>query len=69
MPNNKPLEINIDADLGNADWTKGTWDLLHIKGPQDLQKYLAKNSMSLEHFKKLPIYRMNVDKIDWLKEL
>mgnify|MGYP001612888692 FL=1 len=61
--------INIDADINNADWSKQTWDLLNISNKQELLEYLEKTNKSLEDFKKLPAYKFNVDKIDWLREI
>ena len=61
------MPINIDANIENADWTKKTWDLPTNK--EDFLKHLKTSKLSLEDFKKLPVYKHNLDKIKWLKEL
>ena len=58
-----------DAKLSNADWTKKTWDLVDIQNIKSLREYLRKNKISIEHFKELPVYKFNVNKLPWLKEL
>jgi hypothetical protein len=66
MPDTKPMKLNIDADIENADWTKRTWDLPEGK---EFEEYLKRTNQSIEEFKKLPVYRFNVDKLPWLKKL
>ena len=61
--------INLDADIHNADWTKRTWDLLDVEDEDDLMEHLSDTGMSLEHFKTLPVYKFNVNKLPWLAEL
>lgn len=61
--------FNIDADVYNADWPKRTWDLLDIDSVEKLRAYLESRKISVESFKKLPIYIWNVEKLPWLKEL
>jgi len=61
--------INIDSDLDNADWTKRTWDLLDIDTVEKLREHLKATGRTVEQFKQLPVYRYNVDKIEWLKKL
>lgn len=61
------MAINIDEHLHNADWTKSTWDLLDVNSKKALTEYLKKSGMTLAHFKKLPIYQFNKNKIPWLK--
>lgn len=61
--------MNIDANPDNRDWTKRTWDLLGIKNLKDLRRYIAGAGMTVKQFKKLPVYRFNVDKMPWLKGL
>lgn len=45
--------IKIDANLENSDWTKQTNDGLTGK---NLQDFLKLNNMTMEDFKKLPLY-------------
>jgi hypothetical protein len=55
------MVLNIDADLDNADWTKGeVWDLPPYKSKEfyDLLKFMG---MSLAQFKKLPVYKRNIE--------
>lgn len=60
--------ICLDADSMNADWTKQTWDL-PATSRAELLEMLEKQNTSVQEFKKLPVFLMNVDKIEWLKEL
>jgi hypothetical protein len=55
------IRLNLDEDLHNADWTKTEWDLPPYKS-DEFYKMLAKSSMSLEGFRKLPVYKHAVDK-------
>lgn len=64
----KRVTINIDADLRNADWTKGTWDL-DFHDAESLRAYLKANSIPVAEFKKRPVYTRNVGKMPWLKKL
>lgn len=59
--------IKIDEKLENADWLKQTWDLPNNK--KDLERLIRSMGMTVDDFKKLPVYKKNVDKMDWLKEL
>jgi hypothetical protein len=62
--------LNLDADPMNADWTKQTWDLPYTDA-KSLREYLKASGQTVEHFKQLPVYRLNVKKpgMEWLKEL
>jgi len=51
--------INIDANLENADWSKKTWDLPEYKSDEFFQLLKSMN-MTLEQFKKLPVYKWNL---------
>lgn len=63
------MAVDVDADLVNADWVKRTWDLLHIKTVEQLKAHLQAVGMSVAQFKKLPVYRANLDTLPWLKDL
>lgn len=60
---------NMDADKANADWTKATFDFPGLDTPELFRAYLARLGCSVADFKTLPVYRWNVDKVPWLKEL
>lgn len=60
--------ISLDASLTNADWTKQSWDLAAMDLPS-LRVQLAAENMPAEEFKRLPVYRLNVEKLPWLKDL
>lgn len=63
--------IAIDADPMNANWTKQTWDL-GIDNVDDLRAWLERpGGLTVEAFKKLPVYLLNVNKpgMEWLKGL
>ena len=55
--------IYIDEDLDNADWTKRTWDLPKW-GTPEFDDFLAHSGMTLEAFKKLPVYKWAVERGD-----
>lgn len=60
--------INLDAHDG--DWIKrGRWD---VDIPQDLpslRAWLAASSMTVESFKELEVYKANVTRLPWLRDL
>jgi hypothetical protein len=62
------IRINLDADLANADWTKQTWDL-GIDNVEDLRAWLQRTGSTVEAFKALPVYKLNVGKLPWLADL
>jgi len=51
--------LNIDAILENADWTKRSWDLPKYKS-EEFYSWLKFSGMTLEQFKKLPVYKWNL---------
>jgi hypothetical protein len=51
--------LNIDAILENADWTKTKWDLPKYKS-KEFYDWLKRMNMTLEQFKKLPVYKSNL---------
>jgi len=57
-----PEILNIDADLTNADWTKQSWDLPKY-GSKEFKKWLVDSGMTLDDFKKLPVYQLNKEKL------
>ena len=62
--------VEADRDLDNADWPKRTWDLPQwIDSAEQLRGFLAHSDVAVEDFKKLPVYRRNVNRIDWLRDL
>lgn len=60
--------LNIDAQTMNADWTKQSWDL-PCETLHELRVYLAETNTTVEHFKTLPVYILNVEKLPWLADL
>lgn len=53
--------INLDADLEEADWAKHTWDVdLPDFGTEEFNYWLEDRGMTLEQFKKLPVYRYRI---------
>jgi len=62
------MTINIDEDPMNADWTKQSWDL-PAHSIAELKAFLEEQGTTIEHFKTLPVYKLNVNKLPWLKEL
>lgn len=63
----RPL-LYPDADLANADWTKRTWDL-PAQNLEELRRWLAAHGISVAQFKQQPVYRYNVGKLPWLRQL
>ena len=55
----KVHRINLDADPNNADWTKQSWDLPPYKSAEFLA-HLQATGMSLDEFRKPPVYRFAV---------
>ncbi len=47
---------NIDSNLNDADWTKQSWDLPEY-GSKEFNNFLKESGMTLEKFKKLPVYK------------
>lgn len=64
--------LAIDENLDDADWTKQTWDLLHIRSREDLDALLAAWGITLAEFYRLPVYRHALVKgtlPDWLRSI
>ena len=59
MGGDKIMVINIDENLENADWSKKSWDLPEYKS-EEFYRLLKFMNMSLEQFKKLPVYKWNL---------
>lgn len=59
--------IHADDEIENADWTKTAWDLPTDKA--GLLTFLKASGVSVAEFKTWPVYRWNVDKMAWLKDL
>lgn len=55
--------LRPDADGMNADWTKQTWDLPFSR--EELMKLLP-DRVSVEHFLKLSVAKMNPDIVEAL---
>ena len=53
------MVLNIDAIPENADWTKKSWDLPKYKS-KEFYRILKSMNMTLEQFKKLPVYKWNL---------
>lgn len=49
-------DLDIDADLDHADWTKTTWNLPPYKSPEFMEQF-----PDLAHFRTLPVYRHAVE--------
>lgn len=62
------MTVKIDQELVNADWTKHTW-VLPCDNIDDLLEWLKHSKISISQFKNLPIYKNNVNKLKWLKNL
>ena len=59
--------INIDEDDENADWPKANRPF-----PSTIEEFreeLVFIQITPEEFKKLPVYRMNVKRIPYLRDL
>jgi hypothetical protein len=62
-------QLEADADLANADWPKRSFDFPGITNADEMRRYLQATGTTIEAFKKRPVYKLNVDKIAWLREL
>lgn len=59
----------IHIDAYDADWIKrGHWDIPAHSIPE-LLDYLDRHDMTVEKFKKLDVYRANVERLGWLRDL
>ncbi len=54
--------IDVDGELGNADWTKGSWDILDVETEEELKLFLEQRGTTLAQFKKLPAYQGWLDR-------
>lgn len=65
------IEFQVDADDENADWTKRSWDFpKEVNTAAKMRSYIdTELSMTVEHFKTLTVYKLNVEKMPWLKDL
>jgi hypothetical protein len=54
------MSYNIDSVLTNADWTKQSWDLPEYKS-KEFMDWLKSTGMTLDAFKKLPVYKINLE--------
>lgn len=63
--------INVDEGPYNADWTKQSWDITGVDTVEKLREYIARQGMSVEQFKRLPVYVLNVNRggMEWLADL
>jgi len=61
------VTIDLDAKVQNADWTKVKPDLTVTTGAE-LRAELARQAMTVEHFKTLPVYIFNRARFDKLLE-
>lgn len=59
------MTIDLDAKVQNADWTKVKPDL-GVTNAAELRAELARQGMSVEHFKTLPVYRFSREHFDKL---
>ena len=64
----KRVTLYPDAELANADWTKQTWDI-PAKNVRELRAFLKTQGTTVAQFKALPVYRQNVGRLPWLREL
>lgn len=60
--------IELDENPYNADWAKRTWDL-PFDNVESLRPFVLSGWGSIEAFKQEPIYKYNVNKLPWLKDL
>ncbi len=62
-------QLEAEADLANADWPKRSFDFPGITNADEMRRYLEATGTTIEAFKKRPVYKLNVSKIPWLREL
>jgi len=60
---------NLDGNLGNADWTKISWDLVFVRTLKDMLKKFNYNRKAIRAFIKLPVWIWNRKKFSWAKKL
>jgi len=66
---NDNVDEPIDVSMENADWIKMSWDLPRIQDADTLREFLRTRGISISDFKQLPIYRNNVKRLKWLRDL
>lgn len=69
LAQNNGAVLELDGDLANADWTKRSFDFPGIENAQQMREHLELNGSSVREFKLLPVYRLNLDSVPWLREL
>jgi len=57
-----------DSDDMNADWTKMDWTPPEDSA-EEFRDWLKRQGMPVDHFKRLPVYQLNKERISWLKDL
>ena len=62
------MPFNIDSLPENADWTKTVADFPDVTTRADLDALLKTHSLSLEQFKRLPVYIHNAAYWDAMME-
>jgi hypothetical protein len=67
MPSKRIL-LRPDGDLANADWIKQSWEL-PFEDADALRAFLRSRGTTVRAFKALPVYRNNLDKHPWLRDL
>lgn len=59
----------IEIDAYDGDWIKrGQWNL-SASNVAELRSWLDSKGMTVEHFKTLQVYKGNVDRMPWLRDL
>jgi hypothetical protein len=62
--------LYVDEYEHNANWTKQSWDFPEtIQDAATFRRYLKSREQSVAEFKKLFVYKANLNKIPWLKDL
>ena len=61
--------MDPDEKLENANWPKRHWDLIDVDSVEKLRARLKRHGITIEAFKRLPVYLLNVDRVPWLRKL
>jgi len=58
-----------DANPDDADWPKRSFDFPGVTNAEQMRNLIIAGGNTIEEFKTFPVYKWNVDKIPWLKDI
>lgn len=61
------IRLDLDSTVEGSDWIKGRWDLVHVNSAAELNTWLYQRGLGPRQFKKMPVFKLNVESLAWLK--